>query len=320
MVLASPRFVPLFWRLFVPNAVVLGLACLVLMLEPANGRIPALLGGLSVMLAVDVVLMRRAFSPLERLTDLMRRVDPLQPGRRIPPIGPASEVSILAVAFNEMLDRLEDERRDSARRMTAEREAERRRVAEELHDEIGQNLTAIALRAARTADQAPPSLRPELVQVQTEVQGAIEDLRRLARELRPEALDTLGLVPALVNMLERLAEGTGVRMVRDLQRDLPPLTTNAQIVVYRIAQESCTNALRHGRAETISVSLGVRDGRVVLAVTDDGVGIDDDRGDAGLGIRTMRERALLLGGELDVARREAAPGTQVRLVFDPVTA
>jgi two-component system sensor histidine kinase UhpB len=314
-----PRYVPLLWRLFVPNAVVLSVACLVLIVEPANGRIPALVGGLAVLLLVDLALMRRIFRPLERLTELTRRVDPLRPGARIPPGGPASEVSVLAAAFNDMLDRLEDERRESARRMLDEREHERRRVADELHDQIGQQLTEVALQTARVAAVAPPEAAGPLQDIHASMLDGIEDVRRLARELRPEGLDALGLVPALVNMLERLSESTGVRIVRDLQRDLPPLTENAQIVLYRVAQESCTNAIRHGQPQTVWVTLGVREGQVQLTVADDGRGISDAGAGVG-GIRTMRERAVLLGAELTIGPRPDGPGTRVFLGFDPVRA
>lgn len=312
------RYVPLFWRLFLPNAAVLGVACVVLIVEPANGRIPALVGGLGVMLAIDLVLMRRAVGPLERLTDLMRRVDPLRPGERLPGDAPRSEVSVLADAFNGMLDRLEDERRDSAQRALSEREQERRRVAEALHDQIGQDLTATSLHLARVADRLDADGAAQVTAVREHVLATVEEVRRLARELRPEGLDELGLVPALVNMLERLAASTDVRIARDLDRDLPRLTPNAQLVVYRVAQESCTNAVRHGRPTTIEVSLAVEDGQVVLCVLDDGVGVTADVASDG-GIRTMRERAVLLGAELSIGPRDTGPGTRVRLAFDPVT-
>ena len=106
------RYVSLFWRLLVPNATVLTVACVVLILEPANGRLPALLGGLAVMIAVNVVLIRRATGPLTRLTTLMHRIDPMRPGQRLPVPSPPSELTLLAEAFNEMLDRLESERRE----------------------------------------------------------------------------------------------------------------------------------------------------------------------------------------------------------------
>jgi two-component system sensor histidine kinase UhpB len=306
------RPIPLFWRLFVPNATVLAVACVVLMVQPANGRIPALVGGLTVMVAVNLVLMRRAVTPLTRLTGLMRRVDPLRPGVRIPPLGPNSEVTVLTEAFNEMLDRLEAERRDSGRRALSEREGERRRLAAELHDQIGQTLTAASLQAARLGERAPAELEPEARALTETILGAIEDVRRLARELRPEALDALGLVPALTNLVERLAQQTGLRFERDLQRDLPAIGPEGELVVFRVAQEAMTNAIRHAEAQRISVALRAGDGRVTLEVRDDGRGLHDHDRD-GTGIRTMRERALTIGAWLDVGAGETG-GTVVRLV------
>jgi two-component system sensor histidine kinase UhpB len=305
----------LFWRLFIPNATVLGVACVVLIVEPANGRIPALVGGLTVMLALNLVLMRRAVTPLTRLTSLMRRVDPLHPGERIPELGPRSEVSVLAEAFNDMLDRLEAERRESGRRALSERESERRRIAAELHDEIGQTLTALSLQTARLAYSAPADLRPDVVALRESLSDTIERVRTLARQLRPEALDELGLVPALTNLTERLAEQTGIRFRRDLERHLPPMTPEAEVVLYRVAQEAITNAIRHADARTIDLDLQASNGSVRLAVRDDGRGFRLAGTREGSGIRTMRERALTVGGRLEVAP-DADGGTAVRLEID----
>lgn len=311
------RPIPLFWRLFVPNATVLGVACVVLIVEPANGRIPALVGGLSVMLAVNLLLMRRAVTPLTRLTSLMRRIDPLRPGERIPLLGPRSEVSLLAEAFNDMLDRLETERRDSGRRALSERESERRRLAAELHDEIGQTLTAISLQTARVADRASTELRGEVDAIRDAVLSTVEDVRRLARELRPEALDALGLVPALTNLVERLGEQTGLNFERRLARDLPSMTPEVELVIYRVAQEAITNAIRHADAQTIAIELSAVDGCVTLRVVDDGAGFNGGGQGRGSGIRTMRERALTVGGRLDVASAgRGGGGTAVRLELD----
>lgn len=310
----SSRPIPLFWRLFIPNALVLGVACVVLIVEPANGRIPALVGGLGVMVALNLLLIRRAVTPLTRLTSLMRRVDPLSPGERIPLLGPSSEVTVLAEAFNDMLDRLEAERRDSGLRALSEREGERQRVAAELHDEVGQMLTAASLQAARLADRAPDDLRGEAESVRETIDGTVEQVRTIVRQLRPEALDALGLVPALTNLTERVAEQTGLRFERDLDRDLPPLTPDGELVIYRVAQEAITNAIRHAAAETIRVALRADGDCVRLEVRDDGRGIATMNGN-GSGIRTMRERALTVGARLKV---EPAPsgGTAVRLDVD----
>jgi two-component system, NarL family, sensor histidine kinase UhpB len=304
-------YVPLFWRLFIPNACVLAAACLILIIEPANGRIPALVGGLTVMLAVNLVLMRRATGPLTRLIAVMREVDPLQPGQRISAASSPSEVTMLSDSFNEMLDRLETERRESARRELLAQEAERRRVAAELHDEIGQIVTALVLDLDRGLKEAPEDRRPALRGARDVAGQLLEDVRRLARSLRPEVLDELGLVPALTNLCDRLSASTGLEIRRSLSDDMPPLGPDVQLVVYRVAQESLTNVVRHAQAQRVHVTLGCADGSVDMTVSDDGIGIPESfRADGG--VRGMRERALLVGGRVSVDR-SGAGGTCVRL-------
>lgn len=306
------RAIPLFWRLFVPNAAVLVAACVFLIAAPPNGRVPILVSGLLVMLVTDLVLMRWAFAPLQRLFALMRRVDPLAPGRRLSVGGPESEVTELARAFNDMLDRLETERRDSARRALAAQESERRRVASELHDEVGQALTAVMLELDRMTRSAPPELREQLSYARGTAAASLEDVRRIARRLRPEALDDLGLVSALINLSERLEQATGVVIDRRLERSLPPLSGEAELVIYRIAQESLTNAARHAGASRVAMILERQDACVRLTVADDGRGFAQSRQPEG-GIRGMRERALLIGARLEI---RTAPGAGTRVELD----
>jgi len=312
---ASPSapYIPLFWRLFVPNAAVLLGAGIVLMIQPANGRVLVLGGGLAVLLTVNLVLMRRAFAPLARLAGLMNAIDPLDPGRRLPALGPESEVTRLTEAFNRMLDRLETERRESGYRALVAEEAERRRVAAELHDEIGQRLTALLLQLDRLARGAPPALAEEFASTLSATKETLEGVRGLARRLRPEVLDELGLVPALRNLCDRIEEGTGLVVRRSLDPDLPPLSPDAELVIYRVAQEALTNVVRHAFAEAADVSLALRDGTVELEVRDAGVGIGAHTAEhSSGGIRGMRERALLIGARLEVVPA-AKGGTDVRL-------
>ncbi len=307
------RYIPLFWRLFVPNAAVLLAACIVLMVEPANGRVVALVGGLTILLTVNVILMRWAFAPLSRLASLMHRVDPLAPGRRLPALGPASEVSRLTAAFNEMLDRLETERRESGYRALVAEEAERRRVVAELHDEIGQRLTALVLELDRLAKVAPAALNADLSDTTVETKETLEVVRRLARRLRPEVLDQLGLVPALRSLCDRFEAPEGLVVHRSLPQDLPPLDDDAELVIYRVAQESLTNVVRHAQARHVQVSLADEGSAVGLAVRDDGIGIDAEQATVSPGgIRGMRERAMLIGARLELASLPAG-GTEVRL-------
>ena len=302
--------VALFWRLFIPNACVLGVASAVLWVEPANGRVVALAGGFAVMLAVNLVLMRRAFAPLMRLAALMERVDPLAPGQRVPIAGPESEVTALARTFNAMLDRIESERRESALRAATREEAERRHLAAELHDAIGQTLTALVLQIDRVAARgASPE---DLQAARATAEAALEDVRRLARRLRPEVLDELGLVAALTELCNRISRTTGLLIHRTLPSDLPSLGADEQLAIYRIVQESLTNVIRHARATEAQVNLAASERHVELSVIDDGVGFPPDGVPRDGGVRGMRERAVLIGAELTWLRRTPS-GTEVRL-------
>ena len=309
---------PLLWRVFAINAAVLVVGAVLLVLTPATvspevRAIEAIVlaGGVAAALAVNLLLVRRTLGPLERLAGLMRRVDPLQPGHRVAVDGSLPEVAALSSAFNDMLERLERERRDSGRRALAAQEEERRRVARELHDEVGQTLTGVVLQLQALAGQAPPELREQVVTAQESARAGVEDMRDIARGLRPEALDELGLRPALVSLAAAFADRTGLRVRRRLGGDLPALPRETELVIYRVAQESLTNVARHAEARGVEVLLERCDGAVILRVRDDGRGLDG-AASAGEGIRGMTERAMLVGGRLAIAP-VAAGGTEVRL-------
>ncbi len=183
------RYVPLLWRVFALNAAVLAVAVAltVVVLPPhvlgacaAEEEIAILVASLGLMLAINLVLLRHAFAPLERLTEVMRKVDLLRPGQRVPVEGSAAEVMELGSSFNEMLDRLEAERQESTSRALAAQEGERLRVAQELHDEIGQSLTAVLLDLARAERHAPDALKGELREIQESVRASLDDARRIA--------------------------------------------------------------------------------------------------------------------------------------------
>ncbi len=131
--------------------------------------------------------------------------------------------------------------------------------------------------------------------------------------LRPAALDELGLVSALVALCDRMAESSGLEIDRRFAPDLPRLSPDAQLGLFRVAQESLTNVVRHAGAERAALDVRPFGGGVRLTVVDDGIGISADRdGAAGSGVRGMRERALLLGAEL-LVRPRAPQGTEVLL-------
>jgi two-component system, NarL family, sensor histidine kinase UhpB len=262
---------------------------------------------------VNALLLRRAFSPLGRLTALMRSVDPLRPGVRIPIYGKDAEVVELTHAFNQMVDRLEAERRESARSALAGQESERKRLARELHDEISQSLTALLLEIGRTARQAPPELAEGLASAQKAARSSLEEVQRIVRELRPEALDDLGLASALAVLSDRISEQTGLSIVRRFDPHLPALSPDEELVVYRIAQESLTNVVKHAEASEVMLMLERTPTGTVLSVRDNGCGLDG-RWSAGKGMRGMRERALLIGAELSVGSPPGG-GVEVRLTL-----
>ena len=312
----------LLWRVFATNAAVLVAATLVLVLTPITVSFPVALTevvvvavGLSVMLGIDLLLLRRAFAPLGRLTAFMQRVDPLRPGERARLDSADPEVAELTRTFNEMIDRLETERRDSARRALAVQEGERARIARELHDEIGQALTAVVLQLERSARRTEPPVRDEVEAAREAVRQSLEEVREIARRLRPEALDDLGLASALAALTVDVARRTGLRVERSIVGDLAALSPEEELVVYRVAQEGLTNVARHAEARQAWVTLEARDGDVALEVRDDGHGFDPGR-TAGAGMRGMRERALLVGAELAVESRDG-DGTAVRLTLRP---
>ncbi|MFF9244268.1 HAMP domain-containing sensor histidine kinase [Streptomyces sp. NPDC014776] len=294
----------LFWRIFALNAVVLGTATALLLWAPVTVSVPVVLteavilvGGLAVMLVANAALLRLGLAPLERLTRLMTTVDLLRPGQRLPAHG-GGEVAEVIRTFNAMLERLEQERAASSARVLLAQEAERRRIAQELHDEVGQSMTAILLGLKRAADDAPEALRRDLHEVQEITRDSLDEVRRLVRRLRPGVLDDLGLVSALTSLTEEIATHTGLKIARRFDADLPALDPETELVLYRVVQESLTNAARHADAERVTVALGAADGAVVLSVTDDGCGINAPC--EGAGIRGMRERALLIGGTLTI--------------------
>jgi two-component system sensor histidine kinase UhpB len=317
---ARGRHPSLLRRLFLANAAVLLGAAALLILTPVTISAPITLAELAIvaaavvaMLAATFLLLRRALWPLRELTARMRTVDPLDPARRLPGAsGSDVEVATLVDAFNAMLDRLEQERRGSVRRALAAQEDERSRIARELHDEIGQALTAAAMHAERAAHDAPASIQATLEEIAVAVRQSIDDVRRIARRLRPEALDDLGLVNALISLCRRMGEQTGARIESDLANKLPSTSPETELVIYRVAQESLANAVRHGEASRITLSLTAVDDHITLLVGDDGRGIDFPLTADTAGVSGMRERALLIGAQLKIRSHHGA-GTEVQL-------
>jgi signal transduction histidine kinase len=192
--------------------------------------------------------------------------------------------------------------RDSLRRVVEGQELERRRLARELHDETGQALTSILLGLKALEERSKdPASRAATEELRELVVSTLRDVRRLAVELRPSALDDFGLVAALERLAESFAEQTGISV--DFQTALADerLPEEVETALYRIVQESLTNVVKHAQARRVSILLARKDGAVKAVVEDDGQGFDPaEQTDDGYGLMGMRERLALLGGRLEV--------------------
>jgi two-component system, NarL family, sensor histidine kinase UhpB len=266
-------------------------------------------------LAINLVLVLRRFAPVEKLAEDMEKVDLSRPGPVLPEsidgVAETEEVARLELAFLRMMRRLEAERRRAGSAALRAQEQERARVARDLHDEVNQSLTGLLLRLEALREQAPPELRAELDETKGVANQAMGELLSLARQLRPTALDDLGLVAALSGQVEQLRSGS-IEAELQADGDFSDLPDDVQLVLYRVAQEALTNAARHSEAKRIDVRLLRHDDHVELAARDDGRGFAFEQSESGLGIAGMRERALAVGGELTIESRPGE-GTTVRL-------
>ena len=306
----------LFWRVFLLNAALLVVAGIVLAFSPMQVSAPVevleevVIGAaILLLLGINYALLRPAFKPLERLAERMKNVDLLRPGRRLVPSG-SPEVVDLVRAFNDMLDRLETERRESGGRALAAQENERKRIAAELHDEVGQSMTGVLLILDRVAGEVPADRRELFAEAQEATRRSVEEVRRIAQELRPELLEHLGLVSALKSLATRVSEHAGLQLEWSFARGLPPLSPDVELAVFRVAQESLTNIARHADAGHVWLSLQPGHESVVLRVVDDGRGMNGSA-DGG-GVRGMRERAVLVGAALAIKPARTG-GVEVRL-------
>ncbi|MEA2185991.1 MAG: two-component system, NarL family, sensor histidine kinase UhpB [Solirubrobacteraceae bacterium] len=261
--------------------------------------------------------MRRRFAPLESLTRTMECVDLALPGVRAQPLaGEPADVARLRESFNHMLARMESERVGAAAAVLRAQEAERARVARDLHDEVNQALAAVSIRLAATAEGAPPEFAEELAETQRLATQAMQELLALARDLRPASLDDHGLLPALRTQVRLFGERFEIPSAFAADGTKPQLGEFEQLVVYRVVQEALSNIARHAHATRVKVAvMGCNSAEVCVTVTDDGAGFHPNRlRDGRSGLAGMRERALLAGGKLEL-RSTPGAGAVVELTL-----
>ncbi len=331
--------VRLFYKILIANAAILlmgtigGALLSGVLRDRGDGRFPLAwvvaftLGGILATMLVNALIVQVALRPLSLLEETAARVQSGDVDARVP-YSPLLDVELehLTGTFNGMLDNLESYRQRlsgiAARAMNAE-EQERMRIARELHDDTAQYLAAllIRLRLIRSAEDSR-ARDAALDEFRTEIGEALERVRRFARGLRPPALDELGLVPALESHVRALSESVGVAIRVDAEPIEHLLTQQAELALYRIAQEAISNAIRHAEPSRVTVRIAPERGTVVLVVTDDGAGFHVDevagRDDRGLGLFGMQERAAYVGGSVRI-QSQPGVGTEVEAVI-PVTA
>lgn len=311
---------PLWWRVVAVNLVIFAAGTATLVFSPATvsarplaSEVVVLLLGLAVMTVANALVVRSMVRPFDQLVhrlDHELSADPIE----LLPEDDDGIAGRVAGAVNDLLGRIEREQRASGASALAGQEGERARIAQELHDGVGQSLTAILLEAGRLAgsDHVAPE---DVGRIRDVARGSLDEVRRVARQLRPHVLEDLGLRSALAALTTDLFEHGDTHARRSISPALPDLDETVELVVFRVAQEALTNVARHAGATSVELRLTPRGDDVVLVVADDGRGVP--RGADGTGLRGMRERAGLVGGTVDVSGREGG-GTVVTLVVPVV--
>lgn len=312
---------PLFAKILIANATIVVLvvvtgALLAVELTAAGATRPATqlvaliaLWGVVVSVAVNAVILWLALGPLKSLQHTAARVEAgeLDARAELSPVADA-ELERLTVTFNAMLDSgvaYRTRLRDVAARALAAAEEERKRLARELHDGTAQTLASLRVRLRLARATADAEVRDaQLEQVSREIGEAIEEVRRMAKGLRPPALDMLGLAPAVDSYARSLAEAADLAL--DMRVDLVDgaLTPEAELALYRILQEALSNVVRHSGGSRVRIGLQRANRFVELTVEDDGRGFDVDAEMSdrtrGLGLFGMQERAAYVGGRVSI--------------------
>ena len=282
--------------------------------DPAVGLVLGF--ALALTILVNLFMIQKRFEPLERLIEAMEKADLARSGVDLGGLvdgeSQTEEIERLEAAFRRMLERLDTERRRTSSAALQAMEEERARVARDLHDEVNQSLTGVLLHLEAAREHAPPQLEPELAETKRLANQAMQELLTLARDLRPTVLDDLGLKAALAGHVEEVRRQTSIEANFEAEGDFSDLASETQLVAYRVAQESLSNVVRHSGAQHVRVRLARQGKDLELTVSDDGHGFVLDDSDDGLGIPGMRERALLVGGQLEIDSQPPV-GTRVRL-------
>ena len=318
--------IPLVYKVLLANAVIVMIGATIGTLitvrtvqgrdDPAEYWLIALFAitGTVMSLVVNYLVLRAAMQPIDRLAEVAERVRRGDFSRRVRQSRfPDAQLARLGASFNETLDELAADR-EQLRQLTTQvinaQEDERKRIARELHDDTAQVLFAQLLGITALRSSENEQVRSAAESMAQSTVDALEGVRRLALELRPPALDDLGLWAALGELAQRYGEKYRLHVDYEWHGTRERLPADLELVLYRIAQEAMTNIVKHAGATEASIEVERRSGEVVLTVSDNGRGFDpgltpvrDERG-LGLGIFGMVERTALVGGGLRIEKVE----------------
>ena len=326
--LATPRWLlmlPVLYKVLFANSVVILLGAslgtyLATKLNSSNG-LPALVGfiiaGLLASVAINFALLKLAFMPLTRLRETMQQVQVGERGTRAPVTGLDPDADQLALSFNKMLEALDDVSKSRAGQILEAQEQERKRIARELHDETSQVLTSLLISLALIEESVTSEeARGRVADTRTLAHQTLRAVRNLSIDLRPSALDDLGLLPALRWYIKEYQQKCGVEVEMTATGLKERLPADHETAIYRVIQESLTNTAKHAQARKAWVNIKQDGGTVRIAIRDNGRGFDAPAvlrtpwQDRGLGLAGMQERVLLLNGTIKI---ESSPGSGTRI-------
>jgi two-component system NarL family sensor kinase len=217
--------------------------------------------------------------------------------------------------------RAENLLRQLNQRVVQSQDQERRRIARELHDSIGQELAAITMSVSTLGSRVPPELIPDVQEILSQIKNCVKDVRTISHLLHPPLLDEVGLSSALIWYVGEFSRRSGIQVDLEMPPELGRMKPEVETAIFRIVQESLTNIHRHSGAKKARISIGCGDGRVRLSICDGGRGISKESlkriavGQSGVGVTGMRERVKQLGGTFQIHSNDRGTTLDVELPF-----
>ena len=315
---------PLLYKVLLANSIVILMGATVgtyLATQLQDSSRPwALIGfvasGLCISVLINFMLLKLALYPLYRLRETMRLVQSGDLTKKAPITGQDADADQLAIAFNTMLVALDDLGRSRANQILHAQEEERKRIARELHDETSQVLTSLLISLALLEETCTEETsRTRIAETRTLAHQTLRAVRNLSIDLRPSALDDLGLLPALRWYIKEYQQKCGIVVEFSASGLKERLSPEMETAIYRIVQESLTNTAKHAQACRVLVSIHEAPGALLIHMNDDGHGFDAEAvlktpwQDRGLGLAGMMERASLFGGSVQIASRSGSGTT-----------